>query len=111
MTLDDCGLRATALTPARHLRSPAVRPRSALRRSGLDDLGAGVYGRGDERWLATYLPVDVLVEVFAAYLLDLPDEAIAVSLRPDVELGATAIRITAPDPAYACRLDEVALWA
>ena len=53
----------------------------------------------------------MLVDVFAANPLDLPDESIAVSLRPDIELAATAIRITAADPAYTCRLDEVALWA
>ena len=107
-----CRLRAAVLMPAQlalpHLASAL---NHALRHCGLDDLGAGVHERGDERWLATYLPADVLVDVFAANPLDLPDESIAVSVRPDVELGATAIRITAADPAYACRLDEVALWA
>jgi hypothetical protein len=83
----------------------------ALLQGGLDDLGGGVYQRGDERWLATYLPAGVLVEMFAAAPLDLPDESIAVGVRPDVELGATAICITAADAAYASRLDEVALWA
>ena len=94
-----CRLRAAVLMPAQlalpHLAGALDH---ALRHCGLDDLGAGVYERGDERWLATYLPADVLVEVFAANPLDLPDESIAVSLRPDVELGATAIRITAADP-------------
>jgi hypothetical protein len=107
-----CRLRAAALMPAQpalpHLAKGLDR---ALVQCGLDDLGAGVYQRGDERWLATYLPADVLLEVFVAAPLGLPDESIAIALRPDVELGATAICITAADAAYASRLDEVALWA
>ena len=107
-----CRLRAAVLMPAQPaLRHLACALDHALRHCGLDDLGAGVYERGDERWLATYLPADVLVDMFAANPLDLPDESIAVSLRPDDELAATTIRITAADPAYTCRLDEVALWA
>ncbi len=111
-----CQLRAALVAPARvgvpHI-ADAVRQVSI--RCGLDDLGAGVYrragGDGDERWLATYLPVDVLSAVMAGCPIDLPDDAIAVSLSPDVELGATAVRITAAHAAFACRLDEVALWA
>ena len=70
-----------------------------------------MYERGDERWLATYLPPGVLIDVFAGNPFQLPGDAISVSLRPDVEIGATCVRITAPDPGHACRLDEVALWA
>jgi hypothetical protein len=100
-------LTPTQLAPS-HLADALDR---ALLQCGLEDLGAGVYQRRAERWLATYLPAGVLVEMFAAAPLDLPDESIAVGVRPDVELGATAICIRAADPAYASRLDEVALWA
>jgi hypothetical protein len=110
--LNTCQLRAALLAPARlGLPHVADAVRAVSVHAGLHDLGAGVYARGDERWLATYLPADVLVDLFASNPFHFPDESIAVSLRPDVELGATAVRITAPDPRHAWRLDEVALWA
>ena len=109
--LTTCQLRAALLAPVRpgipHL-ADAVQ--AVAVRCGLHDLGAGVYAQGDERWLATYLPVDVLLEILAACPVDLPHEATEVSVRADPELGATAIRITAADSTHACRLDEVALW-
>ena len=81
----------------------------------IEELGAGVYGRrdggSDQRWLATHLPVAPLVELLDSCPVEIPDDAMGVDLRPDPELQATAVRITAAHPAYACRVDEVALWA
>ena len=105
--LTTCQLRAALLSTPR--LADVVHAVSV--RCGLHELGGRVYRSGEERWLVTYLPVDVLFGLFTTNPLDLPDEAIAVSLRPDLDLGATAVRITAADPDHACRLDEVALWA
>jgi hypothetical protein len=81
---------------------------------GLHHLGGGLYERrGDlpaERWFATLLDHEHVVEVFTSNPFDLPDHAVDVRLLPDPELGVTAVRL-ACNGDFVGRVDEVASWA
>jgi hypothetical protein len=84
-------------------------------RFGVDDLGAGLYGRtgdeGNERWLATTLGVHGVNEVFEQCELDIAEQAMSARILPDSCLGVTVVCLTVNDPSCAHRLDEVAAWS
>jgi hypothetical protein len=82
--------------------------------AGLRHLGGGLYERnGDrqsERWFATLLDHEQVVEVLESSPFDLPEHAVDVQLLPDRELGVTAVRIVCVGD-FCGRVDEVAAWA
>ncbi|MCU1359580.1 MAG: hypothetical protein JWN99_869 [Ilumatobacteraceae bacterium] len=114
--LDPCELRR-AVVAGGHPALPVLGDMVvAVRlRFGVDDLGAGVFGRvgdhGDERWFATTLGPCAVNEVFEHCELDIADQAIAARIVPDGCLGVTVVCLTVNDPLAARRLDEVAAWA
>lgn len=69
----------------------------------IDDLGGGVLrvvgpDGAEQRWLATVLPPDELVELLASVgrdLADVDDDALHARVVPDRELGVALIEITA----------------
>jgi hypothetical protein len=84
-------------------------------RFGVDDLGAGLYGRtgddGDERWFATTLGPDGVNEVFEHCDLDIAEQAMTARILPDSCLGVTVVCLTVNERSLAHRLDEVAAWS
>lgn len=115
--LDPCQLRAGLLCPGvpgvPRLADVVVRVDVA---NGLLDLGGGLYershpGAASERWFATSLDHALVVDLLRAAPADLPDDAIGVTVKPDLGLGVCAVCIRCDDPAYHDRLDEVAVWA
>ena len=84
-------------------------------RSGVDDLGAGLYQRvgdsGDERWFATTLGPLGVNEVFDTCELDMIEQAMTARILPDSCLGVTVVCLTVNHLPSAHRLDEVAAWS
>jgi hypothetical protein len=110
-----CQLRAAIVTP-RHIGVPHVRDVlvDVELVGGAIDLGGGLYQRAhpstpDQRWFATTLDQDAVVALAECHTFDMPDDAIGVVLRPDVDLGATVVTMTA-QPGHGFRLDEVSFW-
>lgn len=114
--LDPCQFRRVLLAGSTTgLPAVAARIDRVELRCGVDDLGAGVYGRtgddGPERWFATTLLPDAVNEVFDACDLDIAHEAIGARILPDSCLGVTVVCLTANDVWHRYRLDEVAAWS
>lgn len=115
--LDPCQLRAGLLCPGvpgvPRLADVVVRVDVA---NGLLDLGGGLYershpGAASERWFVTSLDHEHVVDLLRTGPTDLPDDAMAVTVKPDVGLGVCAVCIRCDDRLNQDRLDEVALWA
>jgi hypothetical protein len=114
--LDPCQFRRAVLAPP-SIGVPALADSliAADLRFGVDDLGAGLYGRvgdeGDERWFATTLGVQGVNEVFERCEFDIAEQAMSARILPDSCLGVTVVCLTVNHPACAHRLDEVAAWS
>jgi len=114
--LDPCQLRAAVLVPPRPGAGRLVDDISAVEvHLGLQDLGGGLYRRGgpdgEERWFATLLGPAALGELLDRCPVDVPDESMAAAVKPDEELGATLVCVTANHPSVSAHLDAVASWA
>ena len=112
--LTPCQLRAGLLEPPR----PGVPHLSEIIRSvdvtgGVVDIGAGLYQRShpaapDERWFATTLHPDRIMHIARDCPTDLDHAAVAVDIKADAELGASAVLLRADR--IGVRLDAVACW-
>ena len=114
--LDPCQLRAAVLVPPRAGATRLVDTIAAAEvHLGLQDLGGGLYRRGgpegEERWFATLLGSAALGDLLDRCPVDVPDESMTASVKPDEELGATVVCITANHPSASAHLDAVASWA
>ncbi|MEO5899142.1 MAG: hypothetical protein ABIR68_03290, partial [Ilumatobacteraceae bacterium] len=67
--------------------------------------------RGEERWFATFVGHEQLSAVLDRCPVDIPDESMTASVKPDEELGVTAVCVTANHPSVVSHLDAVASWA
>jgi hypothetical protein len=109
--LNPCQLRSAVVAEGRS-RLRLLEVVSSVRiEHGLEHLGGGLYGRGDERWFATFLDHEDCLAIFDRCEIDIAPESMDVSLRPDTELGVTVVRVGTDDPALGFRLDEVGFWA
>jgi hypothetical protein len=110
-----CQLRSALIAPRRagivHISD--VITHAALV-AGAIDLGGGLYqpshpSAADERWFVATVPFDRVGELAAQCPVSMPDEAMSIVLKPDVELACTVVTVTA-GVGYGFRLDEVAFW-
>jgi hypothetical protein len=113
--LSCCQLRSALVAPRRtghpHLLDVVV---EASLVGGAIDLGGGLFqpshpSGADERWFVTTLPSPTVVEIAERCPLPLPDDAMSVVLKPDVELGSTVVVMSAR-LGFGFRLDEAAFW-
>jgi hypothetical protein len=114
--LDPCQLRRALIAePSAGLPRLADAITEVTIRLGVDDLGAGLYGRsgdrGDERWFATTLGPVAVNEMFETCTIDIAEQAMAARIVPDGCLGVTVVCLTVNDHTTAHRLDEVAAWS
>jgi hypothetical protein len=115
--LDPCRLRASIIA-ADH---PTGRFVADVRRidmlAGLVHVAGGLYqatstAGTDDRWFVTHLPHEAVVSLLSdCPLADRPaTDAMEIVVKPDLELGVCAVRVSAVPPAGGLPLDELATW-
>ena len=119
--LDPCQLRSALVVDRNHglrLLSDTIVDAEIV--SGLAHLGGGIYQRTDgatidERWFTSTLHPNQLLDTLRN---GAPDDAttaaptsIDVVVKPDTDLGVSAVCVRCADPADAGLLDEIALHA
>ena len=119
--LDPCQLRSALIVDRNHglrLLSDTIVDAEIV--GGLAHVGGGIYQRSvgaaaDERWFTSTLHPNQLVETLRDCTHDdatvAESAAIDVVVKPDTDLGVSAVCIRCADPAGAGSLDEIALRA
>lgn len=112
--VDPCALRSVVIASASP-RQPdlGARIHALVVGGALVDHGGGIFrtatGGVEQRWVATLLPAARVASIFEGLAFDdVPDDAIDVRLRHDIDLAVTVIVITASDPRFDHRIDDVA---
>lgn len=119
--LDPCQLRSALIVDRNHglrLLSDTILDAEIV--GGLAHVGGGIYQRStgavaDERWFTSTLHPNHLVEALRECTQDDATEAeetaIDVVVKPDSDLGVSAVCVRCAEPAGAAVLDEIALRA
>ena len=119
--LDPCQLRSALIVDRNHgirLLSDTIVDAEIV--SGLAHLGGGIYQRSagatsDERWFTSTLHPDQLIDTLRDCAQDgaatVESAAIEVVVKPDADLGVSAVCIRCVDSTCAGLLDEVAVRA
>jgi len=117
--LDPCQLRSALIVDRNHglrLLSDTIIDAEIV--SGLTHLGGGIYQRSaaafDERWFTSTLHPNQLVDTLRDCAHDeaaADSTPIDVVVKPDTELGVSAVCVRCVDPTAAGLLDEIAVRA